>query len=128
MSFVNSGCCDFAAIYLSMNDKDRKEFESLISFNPFNWKVNRGCDQDVYLAKINVNFREKDRDFFDRLALSFPMGFPEPSGGVTEKLVVAQPVNQDHILIGDMDIEPLGEQENSEDMEFFLIKYIDVQR
>jgi hypothetical protein len=46
------------------------------------------------------------------------MGFPEPSGGVTEKSVVVPPIDQNHVLIGDMDIEPLDEQENSEDMEF----------
>jgi hypothetical protein len=118
MSFVNGGYRDFAAIYLSMNDEDRKEFVSLTSFNPLNWKVNRGCDQDIYLAKININFRDKDRDFFDRMSLSFPRGFPEPSGGITKKSVVVQPVDQDHILIGDIDFESLGEQENSEDMEF----------
>lgn len=118
IKFVDNGCHDSAATYLSMNDEDRKEFVSLTSFNPFNWTANHGCDQDVYLAKINVNFREKDREFFDRLALSFPMDFPEPSGGVTEKSVVVPPIDQNHVLIGDMDVEPLGKQENSEDMEF----------
>lgn len=68
---------DFAARYLSLNERDRKTFLSLRT----------GAEQDAYLAKINVAFNDKERAFFDRDVLSLPDTVPEPLGGVLTKSV-----------------------------------------
>lgn len=71
---------DFASNYFSLNGRDCATFKSL----------KRGSEQDVYLAKINVKYNEKERDFFNRPSLSFPMGASEPCGGVVNRGAVAQ--------------------------------------
>ena len=82
-SFRNVRCLldgqssDFAARYFSLNEQGRKVFFSLRT----------GAEQDVYLAKINVEFNDKERAFFDRDALLLPDTVPEPAGGVLTKPV-----------------------------------------
>lgn len=71
---------DFASKYFSLNGQDCDTFKSL----------KRGSEQDVYLAKVNVKFNEKERDFFHRPSLSFPMGAPEPCGGMVNRDVAVQ--------------------------------------